>query len=695
MRRHADQGAALILVVLMTLLLLAGLLVTTMKLGLSSRQTTSDQARTLAAQYAAESSLAAARSRLRDIQTLMAAQSIDLAKTLNLSTNTMQDWAQKWCQVGPSGWTPTSEFTSADPDKPNYPFAEQCVFTPAPSGTLPASQFDVLAELISDSAYSILPVAERPSGPANANARKVWWKQTLMDPFTQTSDGGRKRSDYQLRPLRAVALTSKIYRFYVGVVSMETGGKKNNSERVLRGRNTVLTSWYFQLDASLDDLFFTNHHRMKSNSWQFNAPPDVNFVNQTFDGSIHTNEKFLFINGATAQFKGQVTSAGCRNLPLEGLPPSGNCDPIPGVRIGNTTHTINNLPANPSTSDRAAANASLQQIIDTATDVSFAPASEALPTPVDFTAAYRALPQNASDQQAAAQSGGLVLNNGAVGVNLFAGNAAGQPLTSYNTTTKRWAEPSPTYQYIQVYIVNSAGQTVVDPQRRYRVDKDGALQKFNPSSNSWVNNGSFNGVIYGQSLNNVTGPARIGAQNGNNLANVPPALASFSKVTLVAQGDVRIHTDLTMSDTPCTNAEYREETCQKLGYNTPRNVLGIYSQSGDVVLSTSTPSNLNIHAALAASSGEIKAQNHDSRPVQGNVNLIGSMLQNWYGAFGTVNGLQSKSGYGRNFSFDRRLGEGHTPPAWFSAANWAPSDAVTNLDSVRLDDLLWAQVAKP
>ena len=41
-----------------------------MKLGVSSRQTTSDQARTLAAQYAAESSLAAARSRLRDIQTL-------------------------------------------------------------------------------------------------------------------------------------------------------------------------------------------------------------------------------------------------------------------------------------------------------------------------------------------------------------------------------------------------------------------------------------------------------------------------------------------------------------------------------------------------------------------------------------------------------------------------------------------------
>lgn len=686
MRRHADQGAALILVVLMTLLLLAGLLVTTMKLGLSSRQTTSDQARTLAAQYAAESSLAAARSRLRDIQDILSSNRINIQATFGLMPDEVKQMADRWCNVAPNQWSATSDFVTSNPNN-SYPQAQQCTFVPT-GGALPASQFDVLARLVDPGAYALLPGAERPGNAADENSRKNWWKTTLSDLTTQTSGNGRKVSQYRVQPLRAVQLNRARYRFYIGVVSMTNNGSQSASSRVLQGRNSSLGMWYFELNANLNtDVLMTNHHRMKTTDARLNLPPDVNFVSQVFDGSVHTNEKFLFMRNATAQFLGMVTSAGCTDLPLSGAPSSNSCTQVAGVNISGAAPFV------ATQGDKAAKNAAIRAVIDQNTDVTFMPPTPTEPVTADFTAGYRALPTNANDQRAAAQQGGLLLDNTAFGVDLFAGDASGQPLTTYNTSTSKWTEPNPTYQYIRVY-TNSGGQAVIDPQRSYRVDQNGQMQRRNPNTGAWVNQGSFNGVIYGQTLGRVTGPTRTGNQDGNNLATVRPALASFSKITLAAQGDIRIDTDLAMSDTPCTNAQYRLNTCQKSSLP-PENILGIYSQGGDILFTGNTPNNLNIHASLMASSGEVKAENHNGRPVQGSINMIGSLVENWYGAFGTVNGTAQATGYSRNFTYDPRLRQGYSPPAWAISSNWQATDARSNGEQFRLDDLLWTQVAKP
>lgn len=69
--RQPTAGAAVILVVLLTLLLLAGILSASLRLSLSSRQNTADQTAALGAQYAAESQVALAESRFRDIQRLL------------------------------------------------------------------------------------------------------------------------------------------------------------------------------------------------------------------------------------------------------------------------------------------------------------------------------------------------------------------------------------------------------------------------------------------------------------------------------------------------------------------------------------------------------------------------------------------------------------------------------------------------
>ncbi|MDX5024813.1 hypothetical protein SHY67_11445, partial [Streptococcus suis] len=76
---------------------------------------------------------------------------------------------------------------------------------------------------------------------------------------------------------------------------------------------------------------------------------------------------------------------------------------------------------------------------------------------------------------------------------------------------------------------------------------------------------------------------------------------------------------------------------------------------------------LNIHAAMIASSGEVTAQNFSNRLPQGDVRLIGSLIENWYGAFGLVG---DKAGYGREFTYDQRLKEGITPPFFPVSPRW-------------------------
>ncbi|GHF74839.1 hypothetical protein [Deinococcus ficus] len=702
----------------MTLLLLAGLLVTTMKLGLSSRQTTSDQARTLTAQYAAESSLAAARSRLRDIQTILSTSTgtAYLQVPAGLNSTQMRRYAEKFCQDrSVSAWTSTNEFISDDGNNLNdYPNARQCLYDS--NGTPSAAQFDVLADFVTPAAYTLLPAAERPTGNLNQ-----WWMATLSGRYGQRSRDGRRESSYQIRPVRVVQITQARYRFYLGVVDMQNKGKQGAADRALRGQRSTLSTWFFEVDASLNtDVLMTNHHRMRTSTYTYDAPPDVNFVSQVFDGSVHTNEKFLFLDrSSNAQFKGAVTSAGCRDLPLNGSTATGQCDAQAGVYVGGTKHV-----------------GSYQTVLpQLPPGVTFADASQGGGTP-DFGAPYRPLPTNANDQREAARTGGLLLTN-AGGIDLRVGDANGNLPTRYNTTTKKWEESTPAYQYIRVYknstrrscefvdkqiwsttkttdwyntpsnlrgegrnaqgqrvywrneyrcIIESTGE--IDPDQQYRVDKDGNIQKLR--NGRWQSTGTFNGVIYSDSLSKVTGPERLNSDLTGNLNQVPPALASFSQIMLAAENDIRIDTDLVMSDTPCSFTEYKDDTCTKR-INPPTNVLGIYSQSGDVIFGRATRNNLNIHASLMTSEGQVTAENYDVRPQAGVVNMIGSLTENWYGAFGLVN----SKGFGRNFTYDQRLKEGIVPPFAPISPNWSVRDARDLNVGDRLDDLLWAQVARP
>lgn len=736
MRRHADQGAALILVVLMTLLLLAGLLVTTMKLGLSSRQTTTDQARTLTAQYAAESSFAAARSRLRDIQTILSNNNPATLEVKKGTTSTdMRRHAERFCQgSSANAWVSAPEFYEEGSKEKKYPDAEKCVFDRR--GSPGADQFSVLAEFVTPAAYQLLPAEEQPRR-TDGESLKGWWKRELTETVTleakgkgKGQGGSSKVGSYRILPFQVVQLTPGRFRFYLSVVQSDARGQTSSAraDRVVLGQNSTRSLWWFEVSNTLNsDVLLTNHHRSRGN-----AQPNVNFVDQVFEGSVHTNEKFLFHSTSKAQFKGTVTSAGCTDLPEAGMPLSGKCTRVAGVYVGE---------GNPIEMPKF----TLAQIREKIPkDVKFAPPESGSQTPnPNFDANYRALPENANDQQAAAKAGGLLVGN-AVGIELKVGDAQGNVLTSYDTTTRQWNEEAvrPVYQYISLMKPGTCRWTgeyewadtynsrtgryeptadwnatpaerrdtqiaggrlryyretqvcsapMPDPEQQYRADKDGNLQKYDTRSGTWKDQGrKFNGVIYGDKIDSLRGPPRVGGDKTGDLSKMPPALASFSQIMIAAEKDVRIDSDLVMSQTPCTFEEVEKRTCSR-ERRRATNVLGILSQQGDVILSGNTPDNLNLHASLMASTGEVHAEDHDTRLRQGDVTLIGNLVENWYGAFGTVG--RNPTGYGRNFTYDQRFAEGTLPPAAPVSPTWAVDDARQAGQS--LDDLLWAQVARP
>ena len=88
------------------------------------------------------------------------------------------------------------------------------------------------------------------------------------------------------------------------------------------------------------------------------------------------------------------------------------------------------------------------------------------------------------------------------------------------------------------------------------------------------------------------------------------------------------------------------------------NMLGIVSWTGDVYVGTSAQDNVNIHGTILAKEGVFTVEDYDDVEVgsRGTVTLLGGVITNKYGAFGTFSDSSGEnvSGYGRSFVYDRR-----------------------------------------
>ena len=388
---------------------------------------------------------------------------------------------------------------------------------------------------------------------------------------------------------------------------------------------------------------FTNVHALPDGT-------NVWFTDRTlFDGPVHTNNHFRFYR--TPWFGGEVTSAGCTN------PGQDRC--LGSTRYGarffgegfirDTAMTPS--PQAPSYTNRYGTHAP-----------EFAQG-------VDWRSPFIPLPVNNQAQREAAQDQGLYINGSVERLRLFVEEEGGT-----------------LYQRIDLEVCTSTHPGSRDPGHRrgrrgsrcvtetlsYRYAENGILELYDPRTRSWkrvLRDGApvvFNGVIFAEGqIQALTGPARTDPNDPDTAA---PALAPFAQITVAASGTIRITGDLKYTDRPCSSYPHRGEdgkvvpaTCENLD---AANVLGVYSQSGDVLIASNAPRDIHIDGVLMSARGVVQVEGYDTIPERGYVYLTGGIIENFYGAFGTFDPYtgRNRTGYGRRFTYDPRMRAGLAPP---------------------------------
>jgi len=404
---------------------------------------------------------------------------------------------------------------------------------------------------------------------------------------------------------------------------------------------------------------FTNQHRTSSNAKVF-------FTDKTlFDGPVHTNESFYF--AFDPWFGGYVTSAGCTNAGVSSCSGTTTAGAYFGPR--NTVFKTPTQMINPTAPSIAAGG------------VINAPKFDGNPK-VNWSEGFIPMPVNNQDQQTAASSSGLYISSSAYSVKLFAGDSSGNSPTC-NTSGVCTPNASP-YQYIRVCTTSSSCSLY-----RYS-SEDGPLYKQN-TNGSWPSSplvSRFNGMIYANgSINSLSGPTRS-SSFPNDPKTAPPALASFAKITVANAGagnNIQIKGDLKYENSPCTGFPTRNPdgtvsrpSCNNLS---AENVLGVYSQDGNIMLGDGTDNslqNLTVNGVLMTSRGQVTVNNYSSITPRGNINLLGGIIEYNYGAFGQFDSSSGNpiSGYGRQFTYDQRmLNPGSAPPFFPTTGVYAVSTA--------------------
>ncbi|RTI11517.1 DUF4900 domain-containing protein [Thermus scotoductus] len=410
-------------------------------------------------------------------------------------------------------------------------------------------------------------------------------------------------------------------------------------------RNLVLQGEYrFTVGRSSFARYalFTHIHTLPNRT-------EVWFTDRTlFDGPVHTNAHFRFFR--RPWFGGEVTSAGCTSPGDTGCTGQTN----PGAHFYGAgfvgVNAMRPNPGQPSVSNRYGTHA------------------PQFTAGVDWQATFIPLPQNSQDQERAARQGGLYYDDDVQGVLLYRKCFDGNQEVHCPVTLP----PGSTlvkYQYIEVTLCQNPRCTQTRTEV-YRYGRDGWLyQQQGGGFVPVVRNGAqvrFNGVIFATGrIHSLQGPQRT---NARDPATAPPALAEFAQITVAARATIRITGDLKYENPPCQGVPTRNPDgsvtparCENLS---AENVLGVYSQEGDVLISQNAPRDLQLHGSLMSSRGVVQVENYDSIPEKGSVFLLGGIIQRFYGAFGTFdpNTGQNGTGYGRAFTYDRRFLQGLAPP---------------------------------
>lgn len=108
-------------------------------------------------------------------------------------------------------------------------------------------------------------------------------------------------------------------------------------------------------------------------------------------------------------------------------------------------------------------------------------------------------------------------------------------------------------------------------------------------------------------------------------------------------GNVYLDDDLVYENNPLTNPNSTD-------------LMGIVSE-GDIMISDNAAnnSNIKIHASIFSQTGGFGAENYDTRPIAGKIELLGGIIQDTRRAVGTFSGVTTNHGFDKRYRYDERF----------------------------------------
>jgi hypothetical protein len=231
-----------------------------------------------------------------------------------------------------------------------------------------------------------------------------------------------------------------------------------------------------------------------------------------------------------------------------------------------------------------------------------------------------------------------------------------------------------------IYIRGNQGSHADDPTINMAVGTNGPVYTISRSgsptttvtvdylANGGIGSTTVNGLTY-RGIPDGIGNEGIIIYVNDDIGSLSGTVQKDTNVTVSSERDIVISNHILYEG-------YNPSPLSAQGYD---NILGILSWGGNVRIGTTAPNNVNIHGIVMAPHGVFSVDNYNVGSPRGTATLLGGLISEYYGPFGTFSGSNPVSGYGRNFVYDRRVLEGIVPPYFPYMANFTSND--TGLDT--------------
>jgi len=699
--RH-EEGAALIVIVLMAMLMLAALLVVSANLSLSARRTTSDQRAVLPAQYGAESGVAYAKSLLITSQQLMSSSSLPPGTTYG----TLKSWIASLCPTATT--VPVAGYVKATAGSTVVPGSTISVPQSVKVCDVPSfsvAQANFFAQVIPNTGLAATGYSSAGITPANTADRQTLFDKVFSANRYTTVNGAQVKAG--LQPVALFQTDKYSYTLFFRVSGVDSLGSASGSDRriTVRGNDTLHGfTFTFTLPTVVGTSPSFTSFGQFVNKWGDHS--GTYGYNNDFSGPFHTNSAPSFRgvsgvtgvkNGSSITIDGALTSAGFNTITTVvdalGNRVDNHSNAINGfvnsVINGNDNYIMSNEVVNGgsqtsggknydlfgATKSYAYTNNGKPASLDTSVYIQVA-SGNGNPPP-KFNADFINMPLNSKNQRDIGNTGGILLNN---------------PLKVQLSTSG--GTPA---QYQNIAIVPSGGNLSVPVKLRYGTDKKMQIEfpvgsgtyvnaiKVTGAPTSWgpapvgVTADQFNGMIYADGdIGSLSGPDRPA---NASTATGAAAIANFAGITVTSQGNTTLTGDVKYETRCLTMSACVGKTNGE--YNT-KNIFGLYSEKGDIRLAynpnssgqntnpgtvSSAPKNLEIDGYVMAGYGQIIPYNANSSTpydltMNGSAEDKGKFVVHG-GAIKDTDAIvrSNNSGWNENYYYDGR-GVDYSPPGF-------------------------------